>query len=104
MYMRRANARRRYNVMSSLIGWAHTQYDPYIVMTKFGSRILNQRDTPVYIFTVEQVVQLPLHYVKPFHNDLRQRVYPRFSGLLRAWCDVSSMRSMRTAARSPCYG
>ena len=27
-YMRPANERRRYNVTSSLIGWAHTENDP----------------------------------------------------------------------------
>ena len=28
LYMRPANERRRYNVTSSLIGWAHAQYNP----------------------------------------------------------------------------
>ena len=30
LFMRRANERRRNNVMSSLIGWVHTQNDPWI--------------------------------------------------------------------------
>ena len=30
--MRPANERRRYNVPSSFIGWAHTQNDPYSCM------------------------------------------------------------------------
>ena len=33
MRMRPANERRRYNVTSSLIGWAHTQNDPWCVPT-----------------------------------------------------------------------
>ena len=35
LYMRPANGRRRYNVTSSLIGWAHTQSDPCLTLSCF---------------------------------------------------------------------
>ena len=53
MYMCPANERRRYIVASSLIGWAHTQNDPYKLTTNTSTT----KPAPSYLF-------LPLHLMK----------------------------------------
>ena len=51
MTMGSANERRRYNVVLSLIGWAHTHIDPCIILAK--SIITMKLDIVFYILSLQ---------------------------------------------------
>ena len=47
LYVRPANERPRYNITSSLIGWAHIQNDPCTAVGKFLTPLLLQLAYPL---------------------------------------------------------